>query len=430
MLIGVLYLFSFVEPITLTYVKVVFMNLQNTTKFTLFTEKHKKLATFLCYLIPFAGLGGYLVSIILQGRTVPSAGYYLIHYLYTYDHGFVARGLVGEVLSWFFDSVSDQLTEYVAVFFAFLLMIAASLCIGKALSKTKDNPEQFFIVAAFSVLICLCPAGFTQYYVDVKLDKLTWALALFGVFLADRKYAIWLVPVLCVIATLVNPVFLFTSMILLAIILLYNFYSNHYSVKNGLVCAVSYLAMIALGLYSVASEKQLGFATPNELVDFYFARYDGVLSERIYNAFLTDWLFDYFNDVKEVAKMSFQTYFHDWNNRIVSLLDIVFLFIPTYALTGIFWRKCIKASDNKFQKFIFFLCAVSPVAFIPPFIFSWESSKYFYNNLFVQMALVIFFVAQSNPAVMGTFKKAFEWIKSHVIVAACIAIYFLSVVIL
>ncbi len=404
------------------------MNLQNTTKFSLFTEKHKKLVTFLCYLVPFAALGGYLASVILRGLTIPATGYYLIQYLYTYNHGFVSRGLVGEVLSWFFDTVSDELTEHVATFFAFLLTIAASLCIGRALSKTKDNPERFFIVAALSVLICLCPVGFAHYCIDDRLDKLTWAIALFGVLLAGRKYTIWLVPVLCVLATLVNPGFLFTSMILVAIILLYKFYSNNYSVKNGIICAVSYLSMIALGLYAVISERQLGFATPNEMLDYYFARYDGVISERLYNTFITGWLIDYFEDASRIMELSYQLYFRD--NHSAFIIDLIFLMIPTYILTVTFWKKCIKFSDNKFQKFIFFLCAISPIVYLPIILLIWQSSKYFYNNLFVQMALIIFFVAQNNTAVTDTFKKAFEWAKNHIIVSVFIAVYILSVVIL
>ncbi len=404
------------------------MNLQSTNKFAFFTEKHRKLVTFLCYLVPFAVLGGYLVSIILRGLTIPATGYYLIQYLYTYDHGFVARGFVGEAISWFFDTVSDKLTEQVSTLFAVLLTVALSLCIGKALSKTKDKPEHFFIVAVLSILICICPVGFPHYCIDDRMDKLTWALALFGVFLAGKKYAIWLVPALCVLATLVNPVFLFTSMILTSIILLYNFYTSNFSLKNGIVCAVSYISMIALGLYSLISEKKLGFESPNEMVDFYFSRYDGTISETLYNTFVNGWLVDYFEDAAGIIEFCHQLYFSD--NGSAFVIDLIFLMIPTYTLTSLFWKSCIKVSDNKFHRFIFFLCAISPVVYFPIVFLILQSSKYFYNNLFVQMALMIFFVSQNDCAVTDTFKKAFEWIKNHLIISVCAAIYFLSVVIL
>ena len=404
------------------------MNLQNTIKFNFFAEKNRKLVTFLCYFLPFAVLGGYLASLILRGFMIPSSGYYLIHYLYTYDHGFIARGFIGEVLSWFFETVSDELTEYVATIFSILLTIALSFSIGKALSKTKDNPEHFFIVAILSTLSCLCPVGFHLYCMDNRFDKLIWAIALFSVFLAGRKFAIWLVPVLCIIATLINPVFLFTSMILVAIVLLYYFYSSNYSVKNGIICAVSYLSMIALGVFALISEKQHGFASASEMVDYYFARYEGELSKGVYDAFVNVWLIDYFADTATLLEQSYESYYKVQHSEF--FVDLIFLIFPTYLLTVTFWKKCIKLSDNKFQKFIFFLCAISPVVYIPIALLVFQTSKYFYNNLFVQVGLMIFFVTQNNTAVSETFKKAFEWAKRHLVVSAIISVYILSVVIL
>ena len=197
-------------------------------RFNLFTQ-NDKLTSFYCYLIRFFCLGGYLLSLVIGDSISPASGYYLIHYLYTYNHGFVARGLVGEVISWFYDCVSDEITKNVIVLFSFLLMASASLCIGKALTKVKGSPKLLFVIASLCVLICILPASFRYYYTDIKLDKLLWAITLFSVLLVDKKYGILLVPLLCILATLVNPIFLFCSMILIAIILLQEFYTNNFS---------------------------------------------------------------------------------------------------------------------------------------------------------------------------------------------------------
>ncbi len=382
-----------------------------------------------CYLVPFVSLGGYLLALILKGEITSAAGYYLIHYLYAYDHGFVARGLVGEVISWFYENVTDEITRNIVILFSFLLMLSASLCIGKALTKVKNNPTLFLITAALSVLLCILPASFRHYYIDIKLDKLLWALTLFAVLFVDRKYGIWLVPVFCIIATLVNPVFLFCSMILIAIILLQKFYDEKFAVKNGIVCAVSYITMIVLGIYALASEKYLGFETPNEMVDYYFSRYAGVLEEGVYDAFVTEWLYDYFEPMKKIISMSFEYYFIRWGNWIVCLLDLIILMIPTYTITVLFWKKCMSAADNRFQKFIFFLCLISPAVIILPIIFSWETSKYFYSNLMVQLSLMIYFTVTENSAVVSCIKSCINWVKNHIIVSACAVMYFASIIV-
>ena len=317
------------------------------------------------YIIPFVVLGTWLLENIVSGKLHGVDGYYLIHYLYTYDHGFVARGLVGEIISRFFDTVTPEVTRGVVIFFSVSLMLSAVLCIGKALTKVREDRERFAWVCALIILLCIMPISFRTYYTDVKLDKMLWAFTLFSVFISDSKIGIWFIPALCVIATLINPVFLFCSMILIAIILLQKFFESSYSAKNGIICAVAYAAMIFIGIYGSVTEHKLGFETPDELVKYYFARNSGGLPEE-YERFISEWLFDYFEPLKNVLKMAYEIYFVRWGNGLHDILNFIFIAIPVYALLTFIWIKIIKTEENKFQKFIFFLCAVSPlILFLP-----------------------------------------------------------------
>ena len=79
-----------------------------------------------CYLLPFLSIFVcYIVSIIRRGKPEPG-GYYLIHYLYNYDHGYIPRGLLGEVLGWFFDTVSDKLISEVSNLFSIKFFTSGS----------------------------------------------------------------------------------------------------------------------------------------------------------------------------------------------------------------------------------------------------------------------------------------------------------------
>lgn len=372
------------------------------------------------YLIPLAVLCGWVL--IRKPPTV--AGYYLIHYLYTYKHGFIPRGLIGEIISWFTDSVSDELIGTLAVAFSLVLAVAASLCIGKALSKVKDDKQSFFVVLFSVIVLCLIPGSFRMYFDQMTQDKLLWALTLFAVLLCDRKYAIWFTPLLCVVATLINPVYLFCSMILIAIILLQEFKSSGYSVKNGIICAVSYLSMIAIGLYGPLSEKKLGFQTPGELLDYYFARYAGELDAGTRHLFETEWLFDYFEPFDKVIELTFRIYFKEWGNAQRCLISFIFLALPALILFALFWKKVMKNETDKFQKFIFFLCAVSPVVIIPVTLISWEFTKYFYNNVIVQACLIIYYIVRKNPSVQKAVGDIVGSIKKNPIPFAAVVAYF------
>ncbi len=380
-----------------------------------------------CYLFPFIVFGGHLLYCILC-KLIPSAGnYYLIHYLYTYDHGYISRGLVGEVISWFTDTVTDDITRLVVTIFSALLMLAMSLCIGKALSKVRLDKDRLMWILFIVVLVFMIPMPYKYYYLDIKLDKLVWALALFGVYLADTKLGKWVAPFICAIATMVNPIFVFTSMILLAIILLQEAYSSGKRTSFILPC-VTYVIIIALALLAPISEKWVGFANAGEMVEYYFARYDGQISESTYNLFVNMWLIDFFEPLEKLAEASIETYFKGFGMGNKFIFNFVILALPAYTLLGIFWKKVIKEEKAKFQKFIYFLCAISPIVIIPPLVLSWEFSKLFYNNIFVQFGLIIYFIAKGNPAVVNICSRVACFAKKHFIGAVAVILYFMVIV--
>lgn len=380
-------------------------------------------SAFVCYLFPFVVFGGYLLYCILAKLMPHAQGYYLIQYLYTYDHGYLSRGLVGEVISWFADTVSDDLTRWVMTGFSTLLMLGMSLCIGKALSKVRMDKERLSIVLFVVVMIFMIPMPYKFYYMDMKLDKLVWALTLFSVYIADTKFGKWIVPFICMLATVVNPIFVFTSMILIAIILLQEFYSSGYSVKNGIVCGVAYVGIIALALLAPISEKWVGFDNAIEMADYYLVRYEGTFDEGLKESF-NFWLMDFFIPTEEILSRPFETFFKNYGMGMKTILNVVFLGIPACAFLGIFWKKVIKAEENKFQKFIYFLCSISPIVIIPPLVLSWEFSKLFINNIFVQAGLVIYFMIKGNPAVVKVCSEAKEIGRKHLVASVAVILYF------
>lgn len=387
-------------------------------------------STLNCYLAPFIILFGcYIYYLIDIGKPI-AGGYYLIHYLYTYEHGFNPRGLLGEVIRWFSDTVSDEMISNIANTFSVLLIIAVSLCIGKALNKLKDDRERFNWVVLLAFICCVLPTSLKMYFGAIHLDKILWLLSLIAVFISDRKYAVWFVPVLCVIATLVNPMYLFGSMILVAIILLQQFYSEHYSFKKGLLCFLTYASMIVIGLYSPIAEKKLGFSTPQELVDFYFSRYGGTLSRDTYSNFVTEWLFDYFEPIDEVFRSAFKYYFVGWSNGQKCFFYFLLVALPAYILLGIIWIRAIKNEKNKFQKFIYFLCLISPVIIIAPLIVSWEMPRYFSDNFITQLCLLAYFIVKGHPAIISSVRSMVDFCKRNFLITAIAVLYFVVLIVL
>ncbi len=382
-----------------------------------------------CYLVPFLFFGGNLLYCLLTGKVTNVNGYYLIHMLYTYDRGFISRGLVGEIISWFTDTVSEDTTRTVMIVFNIMLMICCSLYVGKLLTVVRKDENRFKSVAAILFMFYVLALPINTYYQDFKQDKLVWALSFLSLFLIYNKVGICFVPIICVLQTLINPIFLFTSMVLVSIILLQEFHDSSYKAKNGVICAASYISMIALGLFSLLSEKSVGFADSTEMMEYYFSRYTGALSVDTVEYFKNVWLLDFFTPFEEFLKVGFQVYFVEIGNgaRVIAMFIIVAL--PALIVTTMFWKRAMRKADNKVQKFIFFLCMIAPVVVLPPVLLAWEFAKYVYNFMLVQVGLFMYYVTRNNDAVCGTINDLKEYSKKHMIIpiiSACYFVFFIA----
>lgn len=375
----------------------------------------------LCYVIPLI-LSGIAVGWYLLKNGMPGVGgYYMIHYLYTYNHGYIARGLVGEVLSLLFDNISDNIMSGTVFVFSVLYALTFALFSGSVLRRCLGDTERLTFTALIIAVLYASPATFRMYMGDIKPDKLLWVFTFMAMLVLDKKYLFWLAPVFCIIATFVNPVFLFMSMFLISIAMLREFVVSGYSKKYGIICAVSYVLMIAIGVYGVISEKFVGFETPREMVDYYFSRYTGSV-DIDYESFETEWLFDYFSESLDLNR-AFQIYFVNWENGFKCIFSFLFFALPVFSVLAVFWKKASLKTDNRMQKFIYFLCAISPVATLPVIVVSWEASKYFTCNAVVQMFLMAYFISKNDLCVTDTLKEFFDYLREHFILSASIVAY-------
>ena len=378
-----------------------------------------------CYLAPFAVLTAYLIYILAAGKMQTHDDYYVLHHLWNYDRGFISRALVGEIISWFVDTVTPTVIRVVSASGSFLLIVAVSLCFGSVLDKTRDNPEIHRNATVLIVFLSVLPFTFKAYLSSVGHDKIFWALALFAVFLSQKKIGIWFTPVLCILETLINPLFLLGCMLLVAIVLLNECYESGFSAKNVIICAVAYIGMIAFGVYSVVGAYP-DFADAREMATYFAARYSEPVSEAVINDLADNYLMDFFE--KKTADFifaeQFRLFFIGWERGTEMLFNALLFSLPAALLLGAFWIRVIKAEEKKFGKFIFFLCgATMAAALVFTVLAAWDFAKYIAYSFIVQLGLILYFLAKKNEAVAAVTGKVADFCKNHAAVAAAAVAY-------
>ncbi len=379
------------------------------------------------YLLPAIYLGVLLLS---KGLVYPG-GYYRLHYLFTYDHGFISRGLVGEVMSWFFDTITDEIIQYVVFGCCVALIIGSSLCFGRALNKVKFKSEHLTLAFLLMILLLIMPTSFTMQFGRITLDKFAWTLTVFSVFLSGCKIGVWTVPLLCVISTLINPVYVFSSMILIAIVLLQKFYSEGFSLKMGTICFLSYTGIIIVALLSLRSTYFTGFTDTNEMLDFYYQRFVGEsMTEADRQVFAEEWLFEYFLPFEEAIKRTFHYYFTEWGLSITVVVYSLTIVLPLTTLLSAIWIKAIKSTEKIFQKFIYGLCLIAPIVIVPEIVVGWEIPRYYSDCLIVQLSLLLFFIANGTEGIVEAIRSMLEYFKHHRILSIMAALHFAMLIVL
>lgn len=377
-----------------------------------------------CYLAPFAVLAAYLIYIIAAGKVEFSRGYYELQYLINYDRGYCVRGFIGEIISWFADTVTPGIIRGVVNFGSVFLLVSASLCFGSVLDKTRDNPELFRAAAVIIALLCVAPFTFRYHFSGMQHDKFFWALALLAVYLTQFKKGIYAVPFVCFLATLVNLSFLLGSMFLVAIILLDKCRESGFARKNIIICAVAYLGMIGIMILGMLTTNNQGFADGYEMLDFYFSRYSEPLMPSKAENLVNGLLVEYFNDgaVDMVSKLH-QMYIVNGDRDLTLFFNGVLFSVPLLIGLAVFWIAAIRAEKEKFGKFIFFLCGATLVSLIfSPFL-GWSTRFYFYSYI-VQIGLILYFMANKNETVTQLVCRVRNFCSEHIVASAAALSYF------
>ena len=377
-----------------------------------------------CYLAPFAALSACLIYMIVDNKVDFSRGYYELQYLFTYDRGFMARGFIGEVLSWFVKTVTPDIIRNVVNIGSALLVVAVSLCFGSVLDKTRDNPETFKTAAMIIAILCIAPFTFRIHFEEMKVDKFFWAASLLAIYLSNKKIGIWFVPALCFIATLINPVFLAGAVFLVSIILLDECRRSGFARKNIIICGVSYVGMIAIGIYSIKSTAVHSFANPMEMVEFYFSRYTGTVSQDSIDEMVNVQLVEFFGgSTSNLFKEIYASNAIGAGKLNYLLANGLLFSIPILVALTAFWIKAIKTEKDKFTKFIFFLCNATLISilFIP--LLGW-SPRFFLYSYTNQIGMILYFLATKNETVIALTEKIKNTCKNNVVVSASVLVYF------
>ncbi len=325
--------------------------------------------------------------------------YYFHFFLLDYSHGYMTRGFLGEVVSLFTDTVTRATVLPIVLTFLVLLNLCVSLLLGKLIHSCEGDTKNAVIF--ISALLIFSPM--TLYWLaknGMQADLYFFALTLMAVLVLRFRGIRFLVPVFCVIATLVSVVYPVHCMTLVAIILFYEF-SKKKSFSNGLLCVLTYAGIIGVALYAVMTRGDLTFETADELMEYMYSKIEGTGIELhpLIEYYIAEYVQPFSVAVNDFIGLEIS------NHKHIIFTGLLFVYLPFFAVFTSFWAGCIKKTDDKFMKTVYVFAILAMVLVLAPSIFTGEPGRWTLAGYVIETGLLFYFIYDRNECVCERFSE-------------------------
>ena len=350
---------------------------------------------------------------------IPQDQSYLLHDGYAsifvpgFHFGFAPRLLPGAVLSLFTPFRGrKQLTVffYVVLFLTFFLITwVAGRLIRSAGSDTKRMT--IFFVALFLA------GPYTNAFLFPRLfspDRFIAALAVLSLVVLYKTKVRWLLPLILFAAQATHPMFTFAYMPLIALLLLYELYKNKFAKKEWLFVIVNYIVIIASTAWSYLFTGYKN-VTLEEFVAFAKSKTDIPVDEEKYEGFFFLNPEKFFGYAKDISLTT--------DALDAELRATVFL-LPLIALFVFVWVNAYRRASSKFERFLFVMCLLVPIARLPLFLTTTETYRGRIAALVVQFALILYLLYRNNEAVRESVVKLGSLLRKNVLPMLLVVSYY------
>ena len=336
------------------------------------------------------------------------------NYFFSYqDLGFNSRFFIGSIFKIFFEYISAS-TLYYCIFFIIIITNAfAAIILGNVIRRSpKDRLDSLKV---FLALFLASPFSLSFLFDNNNFGRLdTYLIIITGIMLLfiRHNHLKWLIPILCVIATSIHQGYFMTYMPIIAIVLIYECYKNRFKTSSMVLCGASFLLIIFSFVFFQFLAPNLDFKSAADVVKFLSHRTDLRLNEDLifteYFINADTWLSDIWQIIKTFA--------------IPYGVCVPVITSPLIAVFFSLWSTAFKKADDKFAKFIVFLCMAAPVISIPLFVGpDWD--RWISAIFIVQFLLVFYFLDAGFSCVVESAENIRVFFSKHLTLFIIILIF-------
>jgi len=251
-----------------------------------------------------------------------------------------------------------------------------------------------------------------------RFDTYWIIITLVSLLFLKKPFLRWTIPLLCGIAISVHQGYMFSYMPSLAIPLLYEIYKNKYSKINIAVFLLSCFSAILLFIIFQVSPSKVPFDNALYFSDYLSNFADFKVSVvMLYNVYFANFKESFYGYVQPLL-LSYV---------VPACITILTYSLPLILIFGVLWKNCFCNTGNRFLKFIFILCAFSPLIFIPIIFLLNDLDRYISAIINTQFILIFYFIYSNESSVIDSVIKIGNFFDKHFLLLIVTIIFLCSI---
>ncbi len=374
-------------------------------------------------------------------ETIMSDGMYPMH-LVDVKAGFISRTLAGTLNGILFGNPTKAeaaVTHFVITLITFLLV---AVFIGKCIkSADEESGKRLFVI---SLITAVLPYGFMTFINLFELLDIYWVLAAVLCLLsADNKKTLLLIPLFIILGGWAHYTFVLAFMPVIYI-LFFNMCLKEKNRYTYALTALMLLVSVSSTVYFFATSRTFNVISFDEFTQYIldkagdkitqfetycgeaFRPYDEIPYDYYIEKYgLPEWTRDA-SDLKRAFYGYFAFAFID--GSLKGLIADFILAAPIAAFFIALWKKAINTTQDKKEKFMYFLCLITPLVQVFACLTSSDTSRWLSLMIISQLFLTSLLIKEKRKPVADSLEsimKALERFKGAVI---CAVLFYLSLV--
>lgn len=322
--------------------------------------------------------------------------------------GFISRTLVGSISGLLWEHPTEGNIMFLQTAVVIITFFLTSVYLGKCIKTAK--PESGRILFIVSLIIAVFPYGFMTFLNLFELLDIYWVMsAVLILLVSDNKKTAFLIPLFIFTGLWVHYAFVLAFMPLIYVLCINKCVKEKTKtayVLTGITVAVS----VPVTLYFMMTNRTFNVMPFEEFIDYIIEKAGSPITsiERYIGTGFRP--YDEMNrlygltDLSEESSVLIKSLLGNFTValRDTTLLGIICDFLlasPVVLFFEAIWQKSIKSTEDKKEKFVYFLCLISPfIQFIACFTSS-DTSRWLSLMVISSLFMLSLFVKEKDTTV-------------------------------